>query len=82
MQETQANAVSVPWGRVPGGGHGNPHQYFCLGENPMDRGAWWVTVHGVEKSQTRQRLSMHMWVKGLIFEHYLRIVVTSSNTYI
>ena len=31
-------------GRSPGGGHGNPFQYSCL-ENPMDRGAWWVTVH-------------------------------------
>ena len=38
-------------GRSPGGGHGNPHQYSCL-ENPMDRGAWWVTVHGFGKSQT------------------------------
>ena len=38
-------------GRSPGGGHGNPLPYFRLG-NPMDRGAWWVTVHGVVKSQT------------------------------
>ena len=36
-------------GRYPGGGHGNPLQYSCL-ENPMDRGAWWATVHRVEKS--------------------------------
>ena len=36
------------WGRSPGGGHGNPLQYSCL-ENPMDRGAWWATVHGVTK---------------------------------
>ena len=37
-------------GRSPGGGHGNPLQYSCLG-NPMDmdRGAWWATVHGVAK---------------------------------
>ena len=36
-----------PWVRKsPGGGHGNPLQYSCL-ENPMDRGAWWATVHGV-----------------------------------
>ena len=35
----------------PGGGHGNPLQYSCL-ENPMDRGAWWATVHGVSKSRT------------------------------
>ena len=33
-------------GRSPGGGHGNLLQYSCL-ENPMDRGAWWATVHGV-----------------------------------
>ena len=39
-------------GRSPGGGHGNPFQYSCL-ENPMDGGAWWVTVHGVAKSWTR-----------------------------
>ena len=38
--------------RSPGGGHGNPVQDSCL-ENPMDRGAWWATVHGVAKSQTR-----------------------------
>jgi len=34
------------WGRSPGAGHGNRLQYSCL-ENPMDRGAWWATVHGV-----------------------------------
>ena len=46
------DAVSIPGsGRSPGGGHGNPLQYSCL-ENPVDRGAWWVTVHGVAKSQT------------------------------
>ena len=34
---------SIPrLGRFPGGGHGNPLQYSCL-ENPMDRGAWWLT---------------------------------------
>ena len=37
---------SIPGlGRSPGKGNGNPLQYFCL-ENPMDRGAWWATVHG------------------------------------
>ena len=35
-------------GRSSGKGHGNPHQYSCL-ENPMDRGAWQATVHGVAK---------------------------------
>ena len=46
-------------GRSPGRGSGYPLQYSCL-ENPMDRGAWWATVHGVSKSQTwLKRLSMH-----------------------
>ena len=35
--------------RSPGGGNGYPLQYSCL-ENPMDRGAWWDTAHGVAKS--------------------------------
>ena len=40
-------------GRSPGGGHGYRLQYSCW-EHPMDRGAWWATVHGVAKSGTRQ----------------------------
>ena len=41
------DAVSVSEsGRSPGEGNGNPLQYSCLG-NPMDRGAWQATVHGV-----------------------------------
>ena len=39
-------------GQSPVGGNGNPFQYSCL-ENSMDRGAWWVTVHGVAKHRTR-----------------------------
>ena len=39
-------------GRSPGGGHGNPLQYSCL-ENPLERWAWWATVHGVTKSWAR-----------------------------
>ena len=38
-------------GGSPGGGHGNPLQYYCLG-NAMDRGAWRAIVHRVAKSQT------------------------------
>ena len=41
-------------GRSPGEGHGNPLKYSCL-ENPMDRRAWWATVHRVAKSQTQQK---------------------------
>ena len=48
---------SIPgWGRSPGGGNGKPLQYSCL-ENPKDRGAWRVTLHGVAKTQTQ--LSWH-----------------------
>ena len=44
---------SIPGlGRSAGEGNGNPLQYYYL-ENPRDRGAWWATVHGVAKSQTR-----------------------------
>ena len=47
------DAASVPGaGRSLGGGNGNPLPYACL-ENPVGRGAWWATVHGVAKSQTR-----------------------------
>ena len=47
------NAGLIPGsGRSPGGGHGILFQYACL-DNPMDRGAWKATVHGITKGQTR-----------------------------
>ena len=47
------DAGSIPaLGRSPEEGNGNPLQYSCLG-NPMDKGAWQSTVHGVAKSQTQ-----------------------------
>ena len=39
-------------GRSPEEGNGNPLQYPCP-KNPMDRGAWWATVHAVEKNWTQ-----------------------------
>ena len=49
--ERDAGSVSGS-GRSLGVGNGSPLQYSCLG-NPMDRGAWLATVHGVAKSQTQ-----------------------------
>ena len=53
---------SIPGSRrSPREGNGNSLQYSCL-ENPMDRGAWWATVHGVTQSQTwLKQLSMYAW---------------------
>ena len=55
VKNPPANAgdeCSIPWsGRSPGEGNGNPLQLSCLG-NPMDRGAWKATAHGIVKSQT------------------------------
>ena len=47
-----AGSIPVP-GRYPGGGHGNPLQYYSCLENPMNRGAWRATVHGVAQSRTQ-----------------------------
>ena len=45
---------SIPGlGRSPREGSGNPLQYSCL-ENPMDRGTWPATVHGVSESDVTE----------------------------
>ena len=49
-------------GRSPGGGHGNPLHYSCQ-ENPMDRGTWQTTDHGVTESRTQ--LSMRVYIHGI-----------------
>ena len=50
-------------GRSPGEVNGNPLQYSCL-ENPMDRGAWWTTVHRIAKNGMTEWLSKHRETKG------------------
>ena len=60
LPASAGDAGSIPGsGRSPGGGHDNPLQYSCL-ENPMDRGAWRTTVHGVTKCQTQLSRHAHM----------------------
>ena len=56
----KGNLGSIPELRKsPGEGNGYALLFYCL-ENPMDRGAWWVTVHTVAKSQTQlKQLNMH-----------------------
>ena len=67
MQETLRDWGSIPgWGRSPPGRPDNPPQYSCL-ENPIDRGAWWTTVHRVEKSTSwlkwQQEHTARAWVE-------------------
>ena len=56
------DAGSIPEsGRSPGEGNGNPLQYSCLG-NPMGRGAWWATVHGVAESDRSEQLTLSLFI--------------------
>ena len=74
---SEVKAIRETWvqsqgfGRSPGEVHGNPLQYSCL-KNPMDGGAWWATVHGVEKSWTRLNDFTFTWKQslrqGLLYE--------------
>ena len=57
-RKESACRVGVRMFRSPEGEHGNALQYSCL-ENPMDRGAWQATAHGVTESVTTERLSTH-----------------------
>jgi len=67
-------------GRSPRGGHGNQLQNSCL-ENPMERGAWWATVHGVAKSWTGlKQLSTHTQVPPL-FPSLLYTTLLLGKTY-
>jgi len=51
-RETEETRVPFLGQKIPWRRHGNPLQCSCL-ENPMDRGAWWTSVHGVINSWTQ-----------------------------
>ena len=63
-------------GRFPGIGNSNPLQYSCL-ENSMDRGVWWVTVHGVAKSQIGHESISHITL--LFLSIYLKLLCVSCS---
>ena len=68
-------------GRFPGEGNGNPLQYSYL-ENPTDGGAWWATVPGVAKSQTRLSdftFTLYMLKGKILCEFSLNKVVQTMN---
>ena len=67
-------------GRSPGEGHGNPLWYPCL-ENPMDRGAWWATLHGVTKSWTQLSMCAHTHICYLICQMGMVCIGTTSGLF-
>ena len=70
-----ANSIPRSW-RSPGGGNGNPLQHSCLG-NPMGKGTWQATVHGVTKSPTWLRHWARTHREG--WESLALVVIWSSN---
>ena len=81
MQETQEILRFGPWvGKIPWRRDGNPLQYSCL-ENAMDKGAWWVIVHGVSKSQIWLKwLSTCVWAKNGFYRSIFAISLITEKT--
>ena len=78
---------SIPGlGRSPGERNGNPLQYSCL-ENPVEGGAWWATVHGISKSQTRLNdftftYSVNKYIKKVMLMLDIIFLVKKYNLFI
>ena len=70
LKNLPANAEDWGWipvlGRSPGEENGNPFQYSCLG-NPMDKGAWWATAHGVARVRQDLATKLHSVRRGEAF---------------
>ena len=80
-EDTRDVVLNPEWGRSLGEGNGNPCQYPCL-ENPMDRGAWWATVHrGHKESDMIEWLSTHNVYTGLVVTSFYSNSLNSINLY-
>ena len=76
---SSGDSSSIPRsGRSPGEGRGNPLQYFWL-ENPMDRGAWQATVHGVSKRWTWPSDFTLVLVIYIINESFRNLILTGIS---
>ena len=64
--------------KTPGVGNGTPLQYSCL-DNPMDRGAWWATVHNHKKSDISEHVHTHIDC-GKLKIHIIIPGTTPKNT--
>ena len=67
-------------GRSPREGNGNPLQYSCL-ENPMDRGAWWATVHEITKTHITHART-HITLHTIIYKIKIKDLLYSTGNYI
>ena len=79
LQETQETLVRpLGLGDSPGGGNDDPLQYSWL-KNPMDRGTWRATVHGVTKSQIRLSDTQHKGWKGVKGKSLSRVRLLATH---
>ena len=78
VNQPPSNRLSLilPSVRSPGEGNGNPLQYSCL-ENPMDRGAWQATVHGV--TRVRHNLAIKQQSIFPLFKTHISITFNQKN---
>ena len=66
--------------RSPGGGNGNSLQCSCL-ENPMDRGAWWATVHGTTQGRTRLKQLITIGILWYFIVVFICIFLMSNHVF-